>query len=151
MILGLSEQDWGIRVAIYQHFIKNGKAPSIADLGSATGYKEAEIETSLLRLADNHHVVLAPATNNIWMANPFSATPTAFRVEASGIVYWANCAWDSLGIPVILKKDAYVRARCAESGELMEYSVKDGEVKGGDGVIHFLVPPRSFYENIGFT
>jgi hypothetical protein len=33
------------------------------------------------------------------MLNPFSAVETPHRVEAGGRSWFANCAWDALGIP----------------------------------------------------
>ena len=75
------------------------------------------------------------------MAHPFSAVPTPFRVDTAELAYWGNCAWDALAIPALLSLDATVSARSAESGELVNV----------DGVVHFVVPPRRFWDNVGYT
>ncbi|NIP57205.1 MAG: hypothetical protein GWM92_03530, partial [Gemmatimonadetes bacterium] len=72
-------------------------------------------------------------------------------VETPDGRYWANCAWDALAIPSLLTTDARVDTRCPVSGERVVLRVRDGEVVGAEGVIHFLVPPRRFWENVGFT
>ncbi len=94
------------------------------------------------------------------MAHPFSAVPTAFRVDTSDITYWGNCAWDAVTIPSLLTLDASVPARCAESGEPMKLTFTSGELDDvdsgddgddGNGVVHFVVPPRRFWDNVGYT
>jgi Alkylmercury lyase len=52
--------------------------------------------------------VLKPATNELRMANPFSAVPTAYRVHAAGQWWYGNCAWDALGICAALRTDGRV-------------------------------------------
>ncbi len=86
--------------------------------------------------------------------------PTAFRVETSDITYWGNCAWDAVAIPSLLSLDANVFARSAESGESIELTFRSGALDNrdsgdggddGDGVVHFVVPPRRFWDNVGYT
>ena len=48
------------------------------------------------------------ASSSIWMANPFSAVPTDFKVTSRGRTYFGNCIWDALGIPAILGADGLV-------------------------------------------
>ncbi|MEO7238488.1 MAG: organomercurial lyase, partial [Gemmatimonadales bacterium] len=43
-----------------------------------------------------HVLVLDPATRGLWMAMPFSAVPTSFRVTTPSGEWWANCASDAL-------------------------------------------------------
>ncbi len=94
------------------------------------------------------------------MAHPFSAVPTAFRVDTSDITYWGNGAWDAVAIPSLLGLDASVHARSAESGETMELTFRSGALDNrdsgdgdddGNGVVHFVVPPRRFWDNVGYT
>ncbi len=44
------------------------------------------------------------------MAWPFSGVETLFQVSVSDKTYFANCAWDSLGIPAALHTDAEIEA-----------------------------------------
>jgi hypothetical protein len=51
------------------------------------------------QLGDGHVYVLEPGDpTRLRMANPFSAAPIAFRVEAGGKGYYGNCVWDALGV-----------------------------------------------------
>ena len=62
------------------------------------------------------------------MANPFSGIPTDFKVHANGKTYYANCAWDMLGIPAALHTDAVIEAVCTESNEKVQVEIKDGQI-----------------------
>ena len=68
------------------------------------------------------------------MAHPFSGVPTAFRVEADDRTYWANCAWDTLGIPAALHADARIEAPI-EAGESIRFAIEAGRVQGRHEVV----------------
>jgi hypothetical protein len=86
------------------------------------------------------------------MLNPFSAVETPHRVEADGRSWWANCAWDALGIPAALHVDGHVESACPDCGERLELEVRDGELAGGaDLLVHFVVPARHWWDDIVFT
>ena len=53
------------------------------------------------------------------MANPFSAVPTAYRVRAGGRSWYANCAWDAFGICAALDSNGVIDTRCPDCGESM--------------------------------
>jgi hypothetical protein len=127
------------RAAIYAHFIATGRAPSTAG-----------IESEVRQLAAARLLALAPNTDSIWMTHPFSAVPTAFPVDSDDVSYWANCAWDAFGIAVILGRDTRAVSRCAWSGERLDLSVTRGSA-AGKGAVHFAVPPRQFWDNVGYT
>ncbi len=85
------------------------------------------------------------------MAHPFSAVETPYAVEAGGVSYWANCAWDALGIAAVIEKDTRAVARCPDCGEEVDLSVRGGRVADASAVIHFAVRPLHFWDNIGYT
>jgi hypothetical protein len=143
--------DTDVRLALFRHFAETGGALSADELAAAVGQPRPAVEESLRRLAEGHVIVLAPGGTNVWMANPFSAVPTAFRVEANGRTYWGNCIWDTLGIPAILGADATLTAGCGDCGEPLTLTVRDGALADGEGVVHFAVPARRWWDNIGFT
>ena len=144
-----SKLERAVRTVVFGHFARTGRAPSLAELCAASGARELEVIVALHRLADLHALVLAPASTNIWMAHPFSAVPTPFRVAVNGRIYYANCAWDVLGI-LSLVGDGTCTAECADCGQALTISIRDGSVHG-DGVVHFAVPPRRFWDNVAFT
>jgi hypothetical protein len=72
-------------------------------------------------------------------------------VHANHKTYFANCAWDSLGIPAALHADAQIEAACAQTGEPIRLNIKDGEVSTSKALVHFLVPFRDWYNDLAFT
>jgi hypothetical protein len=138
------------RVAIYRHLIATGRAPTAAETAEELGRDLAEVEGDYTELAESRVITFAPSTRSIWMAHPFSATPTPYRVESEGISYWANCAWDALGIAAMLGRDTRCICRCPDCADTLDLSVTNGDV-GGDALIHFVVPARRFWENVAYT
>ncbi len=76
------EVDTAVRLEVYRFFVDQGRPPVPAEIAEALGMEQASVEDSLRRLADGHVLVLAAGTPYIWMANPLSAIPTPFSVEA---------------------------------------------------------------------
>jgi hypothetical protein len=143
--------DWLVRAEAYRHFARTGQGPANVELARALDISSTEVEEALRRLEDGRHLALFPDRREVWMAHPFSAVPTNFPVDTANGRYWANCAWDALGIPAILAADGWTETRCAASGEPIGYGVRDGRLEGGPGVIHTVVPPRDAWDDIGFT
>jgi len=138
-----------VRLFIYRHFVETANAPDLATIARTTGIADHDVAAALRTLADQHAIVLAPASLSIWMAHPFSAVPTTYPVDAGGRAYWANCAWDAAGI-LSLVGDGETQTQCADCGQPVGFGVKDGALVG-DGVVHFVVPPRRFWENVAYT
>lgn len=147
----LTGLDYRVRLAVYRHLIEGDGVPSADTLSADFGLPMEVVRDSLLRLQVAHALVLAPGTSNVWMAHPFSAVPTAHRVEVAGRTYWANCAWDALAIPALLHAKASISSSCPDCAEALRIEVHDGEPDPVEAVVHFLVPPRRFWDNIGFT
>ena len=146
----LTPDDQRVRHAIFQHFIAQGTAPSAAEMGAQLGVTEPEMQAAFHRLEAGHAVVLAPTTDNIWMMHPFSAVPTHHIVHTEGRDYWANCGWDLLGVPVVVGMDSVSHVTCEHCTEDIEIVTQDGKVSG-DAVVHFTVPARRFWDNVGYT
>lgn len=140
-----------VRLHIYSHLAETGQAPSVDHVARASNQSFSAVEDAFRRLAAGKAIVLAPGTSNIWMAHPFSAVPTPYLVQTNRVPYWANCAWDALNIPALLGIDAQTHARCPDCSAELSMAVHAGNLLPTEGVIHFAVPPRRFWENIGFT
>ncbi len=143
--------DADLRLAIYQHFARFGSPPTRAELGARTGLPDAALGQALERLDAAHVVVLHPTTRDLWMAMPFSAVPTSFRVEWDTASAWANCAWDALGIPAAIGRDATIRTPDPLTGEPLTFHVVNGRVDADTLVVHFAVPAADWWADIGFT
>lgn len=149
--LTTDELDARVRTQIYDSFLTEGKAVRADELARRVGSSPAEVKDSLARLADAHMLVLQPESGEILMANPFSAVPTPFRVEAEGRGWWANCIWDALGVCAMAGVDAVVLTSCPDCGEGMTLRVNSNRLEPSQGVVHFAVPAARWWEDIVFT
>ena len=140
-----------LRTAVYNHFVATGKAPTKDKLAEKLGIPQQEIELTLHVMAEKHLIVLQGDDAEILMAIPFSAVPTPFAVESHGVNYWANCMWDALGIPAALGQDSRISTNCSDCGDAVVLSVENGRLEGDQGVVHFLLPPRQWWDDIVFT
>lgn len=142
--------DARVRAEVYRTLAGTSRAPAPGELARALGIEPPEISASLARLAAAHALVLDPGSGAVLMAHPFSAVATDYPVVAGERTWWANCAWDALGIPALLERDTETRTPCPDCAEPLRIAVRDGRVEG-EGVVHFLVPARHFWDDIGFT
>jgi hypothetical protein len=148
----MDELDLRIRNHAYASFVRDGRAQTPTETASALGLDLDEAEAAYRRLHDAHALVLKSGTTEIRMLNPFSVIETPYRVEAGGRSWFANCAWDALGIPAALHTDGLLEAGCPDCGERFELEVRDGElVRGDDLLVHFVVPARRWWDDIAFT
>jgi hypothetical protein len=145
------ERDWDVRAIVYRSFAERMRAPSTEEIAEEIRLGDSDVLESLARLEAAHQIALLPDRSGVWMANPFSAVPTAFPVRTDRGTCWANCAWDALGVPGILGVDTWTDAHCANSGEPIAFGVRGGHRIGDDGLVHLVVPPRDAWEDIGFT
>lgn len=142
---------WEIRAFVYQHFAETTRPPRVEEIGRHFNLTHEEAISVYEELHRRHALYLNPGTHDILMANPFSGIETSFRVRANGKTYFANCAWDSLGIPAALHIDAEIEAACAQSGQPIQLRVTGQQVQGSDALVHFLIPFREWYNDLVFT
>jgi hypothetical protein len=107
-------------------------------------------------LHNRHALFLDIDEMAIRMANPFSGIPTDFKVHANGKTYFANCAWDMLGIPAALHCDAVIDAICTESNDSVRLEIKDGKITNHQFtntqlLVHFPLPFTQWYDDLVFT
>jgi hypothetical protein len=143
--------DSTIRLAITQHFIDTGRAPTMTELASTLGIPEPDVRAAAHRLHDAHMLVLQPDSGEVLMANPFSAVPTGFEVTSGDQSWWANCIWDALGVPHMLQRDTRIVTACPCCGDALTLDVQGGVLTRVEGMIHFAVPARRWWDNIVFT
>jgi len=142
---------WEIRAFVYQHFAETTRPPLVDETVSRFALTHEEAVSAYEELHQRHALYLKPGTHEILMANPFSGIETPFKVRANEKIYFANCAWDALGIPVALHADAEIEAACAQSGETIRLSVANHQVQDSDALVHFLVPFREWYDDLTST
>jgi hypothetical protein len=103
------------------------------------------------QLHDAHALVLHADGVTVRMANPFSADETPYRVVADGRHWFANCAWDALGIGAALHVDSHVSTQCSDCGASIEIDVVNGRCSDESLVFHCLVPAVRWWDDIAFT
>ena len=142
---------WEIRAFVYQHLADTTRAPRVDEVASRFDLSHEEAGSAYEELHQRHALYLKPGTHEILMANPFSGVETPFTVRANNRTYFANCAWDSLGIPAALHLDAEIEASCAQNGEPIRLRVSRGQVQGSAALVHFLIPFRDWYNDLTST
>ena len=153
---------WQIRHFVYNHVADTTHAPSVDETAQHFNITIEETSEYYKELNNRHAFFLEPETLTVRMAWPFSAIPTDFKVHANGKTYYANCAWDMLGIPALLKSDAVIETRFTESNESVRLEIKNGKialaaVPGGEDaasstlLVHFPLPFSRWYDDLVFT
>ena len=140
-----------VKTAILETFAATGNAPSPASVAERLGSAVEPVLAAWGRLREGRAIVTGEDGVSIRMANPFSGIPTEHTFESAGIRYYANCAWDALGIPAALGRGGTVRSRCAHSGEPLRLEVAEEGPERCDWLFHSLVPAAHWWDDIVFT
>jgi alkylmercury lyase-like protein len=143
--------DVELRNATYGAFVELGRAPTAAEMAERVGGSPDEVVAGWRELHDAHALVLNPRTDELRMANPFSAVPTAYRVRARDRWWYANCAWDAFGVCAAFGADGRIETSCADCGEPLAVDVRDGRPSDESLLFHCLVPARRWWDDIVFT
>lgn len=143
--------DQRVRQQVYAEALESGGVPASAALAATLASEIPAVQAALARLADAHVLVLQP-DGEILMAPPFSAVPTPFLVTAGDTWQtYGNCIWDALGVLAMKEADGRIRTACGCCGQAMEIDVRDGAPRPAEGVLHFAVPARRWWEDIVYT
>lgn len=145
----MNELERAVRWEVLSSLRDTSRAPTTDALARVTGATAVEVAQALRSLADSHVLVLRPGTTDVWMAHPFSAIATDHVAQIGRQRWFANCAWDALAILALLGEGRY-STTCPASGTSLEFA-RSGDELIGDGAIHFLVPAKQFWDDIGFT
>jgi hypothetical protein len=145
------EFDIQVKLAIYRHFAETGRGRSPREVVARVGSDVESVIDAYGRLRAQRLLVLEADGSSIRMASPFSGVPTQHVVEAGGTQYFANCAWDALGVPAALHKPGTIHSRCEQSGEPFHLNVGLQGPEPSDWLFHCLVPAAKWWEDIVFT
>ena len=143
--------DARIKMAVYRHFADTGRAPSPEEVGARTGLNRQAVLEIYPRLRAKRVLVLEADGATIRMAPPFSGVATQHIALVGGRSYFANCAWDVLGIPAALQRPGEVRSRCEQSGDPLRLRVELDGPEPSSWVFHCLVPASKWWDDIVFT
>jgi len=140
-----------VKLAVYQHFATTGAAPTPQDIAAALGKTPNEIREAYGQLRTNRVLLLESDGVTIRMAPPFSGVATQHRVIVDDVEYFANCAWDALGIPAALHKRGTVHSRCERTLEPLELEVGLNGPGPSSWIFHSLVPAAKWWNDLVFT
>jgi hypothetical protein len=153
--------DATLRLAIYRHFVETSRPPTIDHLARVLDVTPHEVRGGWQRLAARRAIVLDGTGESIRMALPFSAVETQHRVRTQGRTYFANCAWDSFGIPAALHSDAEVLSRCEQTQAPLHLRigadtpppelVRPGTAESSSWFFHAAVPAAHWWRDIVYT
>lgn len=157
--LSLDHRDFDhrVRIQLYYNWVEKGSAPTARELADILFSTPAGIKESFARLAEQKILVINPDDGEIWMAMPFSGVRTQHRVVAGDKKYYANCAWDALGIPAMdctktrLPSDVIINSRCEDCKDKIVVEVRNGVIHGSSEVVHFAVPAAHWWDDIRHT
>ena len=147
----ISEFDLQVRYQIYRFFADNCIAPSYQQIANLITADDENVRISFHKLHEWHMIFLEHDSDSIRMANPFSAIPTKFKVISGNKQWWANCAWDSLGIAAALKIDVQIKASYPDTQETVDLQVDNGIVNGKGHIVYFPLPCGHWYDDLIFT
>jgi hypothetical protein len=143
--------DTKTKVAIYRHFAETGRRPSLQVVAERVGADISSVREAFIRLRAQRVLVLEPDGESIRMAPPFSGVPTQHVVIVDEMKYFANCAWDSFGIPAAMHRPGRIQSRCEQSGEPLHLEIGLEGPPPCNWLFHCLVPAAKWWDNIVFT
>ena len=145
------EFDTRVKLAIYRVTAGTGRPPDLDQVARELRAGVADVEQAWGRLAKSRLLVLGSDGRTIRMAPPFSGVPTQHRVISGGVDYFANCAWDALGIPAALQRPAEVLSRCEQSDDPLRLRVGHEGPEPSAWLFHCAVPAAKWWADIVFT
>jgi hypothetical protein len=143
--------DTSVKLAVYASTAETGRIPSLPAVAQRVDSPPTEVAQAYARLRASRLLFLEPDGITIRMAPPFSGVPTQHRVVVGGIEYFANCAWDALGIPAALHRPGIVHSRCEQSLEPLHLTVETDGPEPSPWLFHCLVPAARWWDDLVFT
>jgi len=140
-----------LRIHIYDCIVSDGRIPSVRELSADFQVSPDAVRQAIVGLRVGKTMLSNPHTGEIWMAGPFSSSETPYRVAGATATWWANCAWDMLGVAMIAGEPVHIEAECGDCRAPITLDASPDRPPDSDAVVHFLVPARQWYDDIGFT
>ena len=140
-----------MRKFIFDHFFEQSTPPTLEEAMLKFGLTRKDAFSLFREVEADHHILLVPGTQRILMANPYSAVTTPFRVHLGGRLYYANCAWDTVSLHVMLGKDAKVESYCHHCAQPIEIHLRGGKVVSSspkEPLIFLSVAVAKWYDNL---
>lgn len=85
--------DLDVRYFIYTTFAETSRPPTTVETADHFNISIASVEYAYEKLANAHHIALAPGSHSVWMAHPFSGLPTNYVAEVGKKRFWENIGY----------------------------------------------------------
>ncbi len=144
--------DTRVKLNIYETIAHTTRPPSASEVAAAMQVPLPDVQEAFRRLFQRRLLVLEPGDpSRIRMAPPFSGIKTPHTAVVDGKSYFANCAWDALGVAAALHRDADVFSTCADCGEPLAFQVRNNAPLPQPCAVHFAVPAAHWWDDIIYT
>jgi hypothetical protein len=141
-----------VRLQVLDVAERSGQVPDAVAVAERLGRSAADVADAFRQLGEAHVYVVEPGDpKRLRMANPFSAVPTPVHVEVANRQYFGNCVWDALGIVSLLGGDGRVRTICPDCQEPLQLEVALHRLVRSQGIVHFSIPARNWWDDIIHT
>ncbi len=115
-----------LRRRILEHYIGEGRAPSVTQLSIATDLASDRLDRLLRELETRDLIVLDRTSGAITGAYPFTERETGYHLHFDGHVLNAMCAIDALGAGAMAGRDLVVESRCRACGAPIHVETGEG-------------------------
>jgi hypothetical protein len=147
-----------LRVFVYDTIARRGRPPASTEIGAHFGITPDDARVAVADAALGKALFPDPHTGEIAIAGPVAGTPTSYRVSANGVTWFANSAWDMLGVAAMFMTEVTIDAKCTDCGEPVKFFLDplafpafrfvNGSLDD-KAVVHFLLPARQWQDDIG--
>ena len=122
---GLGADEDRVRRAVLEAYLTAGRAPTLGELGQATGFDAGCLTTHLAELVRRDIVVAGGDGDAIAGAYPFVGRSRGHRLRIEGVGINAMCAIDALGAGAMCGADAVIDSACAHCGGPIHIETRD--------------------------
>jgi hypothetical protein len=143
--------DVTLRTAVYRHFATTGQSPTVDAMRRAIGATSEQVRDGYRRLYAKRMLVPADDFVTIRMAPPFSGVETQHRTIVNGTEYFANCAWDALGVVATLGGTGSVLSRCERTLEPLVLHLDPNGPPSSEWLFHCVIQAAGWWNDIVFT
>lgn len=149
-----------LRVFVYDTIASRGRPPATTEIGAHFGITPDDARGAIVDARLGKTLFPDPNTGEIAIAGPVAGSPTIHRVTASGVTWFANSAWDMLGVSAMFGNEVTIESRCTDCGDAVKFYLDPISFpafrfpKGttDDGMlVHFLMPARQWQDDIAAT
>src|SRR3954468_16433147 len=110
-----------LRVFVYDTIARRGRPPASTEIGAHFGVAPDEARGAVADARLGKEMFPDPSTGEIAIAGPVAGAPTQFRVAANGVTWFANSAWDMLGVAAMFMTEVTIETRCTDCGDPVKF------------------------------